>query len=56
MPTSGDSYLHTAEVVIGDYLQEETGWVFAFLHGNIGLVSFRAGFGNYLSLFAFILG
>lgn len=42
--------------MIGDCLQEETGWVFAFLHGNIGLVSFRAGFSNYLSFFAFILG
>lgn len=52
---SGYFYLHAAEVVIGDYLQKETGLVSAFLNSNIGLVYARTGFGNYFSFFAFIL-
>ena len=54
--TGGCVYLRSAEVVIRDRLQKETGWVSAFPNSKIGVLYSRTGLGSYFSFFAFILG
>lgn len=54
--TSGYFYLQFAQVVIGEYLQKETGLMCAVFYSKIGLVYSRTGFGNYFSFFDLIPG